>query len=483
VRTGRGQCVEGFGGKESHYPILEALGQLTRDASDNPIARILAARAPTWLIQLPSLLNPQQRAELQRELLGATRERMVREICEALEALTAERPLVLVLEDLHWVDLSTLDVISALARRRETAKLMLLGTYRSVDAALSQSPLKGLVHDLQVHGLCEEIALGGLHESEVAQYLAGGFSGGSLPSDLARLIHRHSGGNALFMAAIARDMVNKGTLVQGETGWRLAAPVDEIDPGVPETLQRMLELQLDQLSTSEQRILQSASVAGDRFSIWDIASTLDLEPERIEELCEGLARRLQLIRSTEATRSEGLSNGHDSAHYEFRHSLCREVIYRGLSDVGRSRLHRELGQQLVSRCTTVRREHELASELALHFERGRDYERAIRYLVFAAENAGVRFAHRDAIQVLRHGLELVPRVAPSVRARLEMELLELIGDAHFALGAMAESAEAYASAAARAADAGLEAARVGALTCLMRPLGPDRSGPGYCCGE
>jgi DNA-binding winged helix-turn-helix (wHTH) protein/tetratricopeptide (TPR) repeat protein len=477
VRVARGQCVEGFGGKEAYYPVLEALGQLTREANDSPIVDTLAARAPTWLIQLPSMVNAQQRAQLQRDLVGATRERMVREICEALEALTAPRPLVLIFEDLHWVDPSTLDVISALARRREAAKLMLIATYRPGDIALSESPLKGLAQDLHVHRLCEEIALGPLVESEVAQYLAGESSGHTIPNELARLIYRHSGGNALFMTAILQDLIDKGAIVPDGAGWRLAGRVDGIDPGVPETLQHMLEVQLDGLTAIEQRILKSASVAGDRFSIGAIACTLDLGSERIEELCEHLARRQQLIRSIQVIGSERLVDGDESAHYEFRHSLYREVIYRGLSEVGRSRLHRELGQQLASMCTSARREHELASGLALHFERGRDYERAIRYLVLAAENAGVRFAHRDAIQLLRQALDLVPRIAPSAGAELEIQLLERIGDAHYALGGMAGSAEAYAAAAARSAEAGLGAARVGALTSLMRPLGlidPDQ---------
>src|SRR5262249_40007297 len=245
----------------------------------------------------------------------------------------------------------------------------------------------------------------------------------------------------------------------------------------PETLQRMLEAQIDHLHADEQRILRSASVAGDRFSIGAIAGTLGLEPQRIEELCEGLARRQQLIRPIEATRSECFMDGDDSAHYEFRHSLYREVIYRGLSDAGRSRLHRQLGEQLLGLCTSARREQEQASELALHFERGRDYQRAIRYLILAAENAGVRFAHRDAIGVLRQALGLVPRVAPSAGAGLEIQLLELIGDAHYALGAMSDSADAYAAAAARAAEAGLGTARVGGVTWRMRPLGlvdPDQ---------
>ena len=144
--------------------MLDVLGHLTRSPSASAIVGILAKRAPTWLILFPSLVKPEQREGLQREILGATRERMVREICEALESLSSEAPILLVFEDLHWVDPSTLDLISALARRREHAKFMLVCTYRPVDVILSNSSLKGLKQDLQVHNLCSEIALERLPE-------------------------------------------------------------------------------------------------------------------------------------------------------------------------------------------------------------------------------------------------------------------------------------------------------------------------------
>jgi DNA-binding winged helix-turn-helix (wHTH) protein len=118
IRIGRGQCVEGYGGKEAYYPVLEALGQLCRTADGAQIPQILAVQAPTWLVQFPAFVKRDQRESLQREILGATRERMLREIGEALEVIAAESPVLLVLEDLHWVDHSTVDLISALARRR-----------------------------------------------------------------------------------------------------------------------------------------------------------------------------------------------------------------------------------------------------------------------------------------------------------------------------------------------------------------------------
>src|SRR5467141_5026531 len=214
LRIARGQCVEGFGGKEAYYPMLEALGQLVRDSDGSRVAQTLGKRAPTWLSQFPSLVKAEQREALQKEIVGATRERMVREICEALESLTAQDPLVLILEDLHWVDLSTLDFISALARRRGPAKLLLLGTYRPADVIISQSPLKALKQDLLIHNLSHEISLERLEESDVAEYLAIKFVDGDFPPRFAKLIYHHSGGNALFMVTILQDMVKKGLIAQ-----------------------------------------------------------------------------------------------------------------------------------------------------------------------------------------------------------------------------------------------------------------------------
>ncbi|MGH9794065.1 MAG: ATP-binding protein [Candidatus Acidiferrales bacterium] len=465
VGIARGHCVEGFGGKEAYYPILDTVGQLLRGAVNGPVVQAFSKQAPTWLVQFPSLVKPAQREALEREIIGATRERMVREICEALESITAQNPLVLCLEDLHWVDPSTLDFISALARRRGPAKLLLLGTFRPADVIISQSPLKALKQDLVLHNLSYEIALERLEESDVAEYIGREFVDGGFPAGLANLIHRQSGGNALFMVTILQDMVKKGLIAQANGRWGLTVPLEDVAPSVPETLDQLIEAQFQQLSAVEQQILRSASVAGERFSIWAITPAAEIEPSGIEEVCEGLAERLQFIR---AAGIHQLANGQITAHYDFRHSLYREVLYRRLSESTRSGLHRRVAQRLQGLCDLG--ERELAGELALHFEGGHDYAAAIRYLILAAENAARRFAHRDATEILRHALELVPKLSPVVRAKLEIQILQFMGDAHFALGAMAASAQTYEAAASRADQAGHQTARVHALTCAMYPL-------------
>ena len=296
LRVIRGQCVEGFGGKEAYYPVLEAIGQWVREASGGHVVQTLAKQAPTWLIQFPSLIKAEQREALQKEIHGATRERMVREICEALESLTAQDALVLVLEDLHWVDPSTLDFLSAVARRRGPAKLLLLGTYRPADLILSKSPLKALKQDLVLHNLGHEISLERLEEPDVAEYLEIHFADGNFPKGFANLIYRHSGGNALFLVNILLDMVKRGLIAQVGARWALKVALEDVEPGVPETLDQLIEAQFQQLSAEEQRILRSASVAGERFSVWAISTAVELEADSVEEVCERLAERLQFIK-------------------------------------------------------------------------------------------------------------------------------------------------------------------------------------------
>src|SRR4030095_11646818 len=140
IRIGRGQCLEQYGTVEAYMPVLEAIGRLGRE--QRQVVDALRAHAPMWLLQMPSLVSASDRELLNREVSGATRERMLREMGEALGVLTAEMPLVLILEDLHWSDYSTLDLISYLAKQRQAARLMLIGTYRTVELIVSGHPLE-----------------------------------------------------------------------------------------------------------------------------------------------------------------------------------------------------------------------------------------------------------------------------------------------------------------------------------------------------
>jgi hypothetical protein len=116
LRLGRGQCLDHHGAGEAYLPVLEALGQLCRGPQGAPLVAQLAQYAPTWLLQMPAFVSPGEVEGLQRRVLGATQERMLRECAEVVDVLTAAQLLVLVLEDLHWSDAATLDLLAYLAR-------------------------------------------------------------------------------------------------------------------------------------------------------------------------------------------------------------------------------------------------------------------------------------------------------------------------------------------------------------------------------
>ena len=419
LRIARGQCIEGYGGQEAHYPLLEALGRLCRGPGGDEIVKILAAQAPTWLVQFPALLKSEYRQSLQREIQGGTRERMLREITEALESITAERALLIVLEDLQWVDAATVDVLSVLSRRRSLACLMLIGSSSTSNSARVDRPLTALKSDLLVHRLCREVALGPISETDVAQFLGLGSPDPSPPTELAKLIHRHCGGNPLFMVATLEHMSSRG-LVSREGGrWRLTRSAERIELGVPDGLRRLIEVRIERLSADECKLLEVASVTGAAFVATVSAAAANLNPEYFEDLCDGLSRRKQVIRLAGVHR---FPDGSVSARYEFLHAVYRDVLYGCQPSARRAKLHAHIGHLLehVYRETSG----EIAAELAHHFELGLDWARAATYLQQVADTASRRQVHSEASALLRRALELTRKLPDAQRAALENGILE-----------------------------------------------------------
>ena len=339
VVIARGQCIEGYGGKEAYYPMLEALRELCHGPAAHLVVEALSVSAPTWLVQFPSLVRREQRDMLQREILGATRERMLREITEALESITAQITMLLVFEDLHWADDATVDLISTFARGRGPAKLMLLGTVRPTDNTLSQHPLTDLKRDLSLRRLCHEIELQPLSESDIGEYLTGESQGATLPPGLAELIYRHSEGNPLFMVAAIQHMTQRGLISMENRTWQLRVSVEEIDLSVPENLRQMIEAQIERLSMEEQRMLEVASVVGVTFSAAPVAAAAQMDEIDVEDICQKLSRRHLILRSA---GSQAFAEGTVSPRWEFVHALYRKVLYDRLGPGRRARVHERL---------------------------------------------------------------------------------------------------------------------------------------------
>jgi predicted ATPase/DNA-binding winged helix-turn-helix (wHTH) protein len=419
VWLGRGQCVEQYGEGEAYLPVLEALGQVCRGPGGKQVIALLRQSAPMWLVQMPALVSEAELEVLQRKVAGATRERMLREMAEAVEALTAERGLVLVFEDLQWSDHSTLELIAYLARRPEPVRLMVIGTYRPTDVVVQEHPLKGLKQELHVHGYCEEIRLELLTEEDVAAYVAGRFAAEAQASvpELARLIYRRTDGNALFMVNLVNDLVAQHVMVHREGRWELSGTIAEIEREIPASIRQFIEQQIERLNPQDQEVLAVASVAGMEFSAAAVAAGLAAAVAEGEKRCAELARRGHFLRQSGIAE---WPDGTVASRYSFLHTLYHEMLYARVTGAWRAHLHQQIGQR--EEAGYGQRVGEIAAELAVHFAQGRDYPRAVRYLQGAGENAIRRSAYQEAAAQCMKGLALLP-LLPETPERLQQELL------------------------------------------------------------
>jgi len=267
----------------------------------------------------------------------------LREMAEALEALTAKTPLVLVLEDLHWSDYSTLDLLGMLARRQEAARLLVVGSYRPTDVIVASHPLRALIQDLRVRRQCEDIALQFLSEADVAGYLAQRFGEPAFPPELAAAVHRRTDGNALFMVRLADELVTLGLLVEQQGHWRIAKPLDEIGGALPESLRELIDKQIARLEPAVQRVLEVAGVLGNQFTAGAVAAGLGEDPVAVEERCDSLSRQGQLVAPAALTV---LPNGTPVAQYCFTHNLYPQVLSARVPAARRLRLHQRIGNWL-----------------------------------------------------------------------------------------------------------------------------------------
>ena len=340
---GRGQCIEHYGAGEPYMPVLEALEQLCRMAGGQELIAFLAQQAPTWLVQMPWLLSRADLDKLQGATLGATRERMLREMAQALDVLTAERPLVLVLEDLHWSDYATLDLLSVLARRQASARLLVLGTYRPEEVLGKEHPLATLTQELHIHGHSQELPLTLLTKAAVGAYLTARLPGAAITDELVQCIHQRTEGNPLFMVNMVDYVTAQDVTGVPVESRQLPARLVEAARGMPESLRQMLERRFDRLRAEEQRLLEVGSVAGNEFAAAVVAAGLDADVEQIEAGCEGLARRGQWLQS----RGQSVwPDGTVSTRYGFIHALYQQAVYNRIPAARRLRLHWRIGERL-----------------------------------------------------------------------------------------------------------------------------------------
>ncbi len=435
ILIARGRCVEQFGAGEAYLPFLDALGALLRGPDRERVMAALRSQAPTWCLQFPgAFASTGDVARLQRETIGATKERMLREMGDALGALSARSPVALFLEDLHWADPSSADLLRHLSQRAAEQRLLLIGTLRPEDIEAAGHPLKNCKREMHAHKLCEEIALTLLSQAHLAAYLDARFAPNNFPAELPALIYRKTEGHALFATGLVEFLAERGAIAKTDGRWTLVRPLTEADLEIPESVRGMIGRKIDALEEEDRRALQYASVEGEEFTSTVLAALLGADELELEERLDRLEKAHRLIRTI---GEEQLPDGSVGTRYYFVHALYQNAFYSALLPKRRALLHKQAGNEILRRYE--RQAPRIAAQLATHFEQGRDLPRAVDYLAQAGDNARGLYDNAVAVEHYGRALGLLEHLPPEERASREMALYHKRGTAHLVLTRFAEA--------------------------------------------
>jgi class 3 adenylate cyclase/tetratricopeptide (TPR) repeat protein len=359
------------------------------------LARHVAEAAPELARFTPLLGDvlglPLDATPLTAALSPAQRHDRAHDLVEALVlAETRAKPLVLVMDDLHWCDATSLELIERIVQAAPSAPLLLLLAYRS-DTAMPE-PWRELPHVTRL--LIEE-----LPPSDAAA-LVRELLGGTPPAGLERLVEKAQG-NPFFIEEVVRTLVDSGVLARDGETWRLTREPDEVV--VPDSIEGLIVARLDRLEERSREVVQVGAVIGRRFGYNVLARLMprrDDLPERLEQLSD---EDLLLA------EAEGLSE-RDLAGliYLFKHALTRDVAYDAILFARRRELHRRVAREIES-IHAGRLDEQLAL-LARHELLAEEWPRAFDYHLRAGRLAQGRYANREAITLLERALEIAPRL-------------------------------------------------------------------------
>jgi predicted ATPase len=272
--------------------------------------------------------------------------------------------------------------------------------------------------ELRAHGCSTELPLGFLGEADVARYLEIRFAPGASRDDLdglARAVHRRTEGNPLFMVNLVDELLG-GTTLEADAARTLRDAAARARRSVPPSLRQMIEQRVERLDPGDQLLLEAASAAGLEFTAAAVAAALESPVEEVERRCARLARTARLL---DVSGAEEWADGTVSARFRFVHALYQSVLHERLTPTRLVSLHRRIGERLERGHGA--RSAEIAAELAVHFESGREIARALRWLETAADNALRKNASAEAARLLGRAIDLLASL-PATRERAQHEL-------------------------------------------------------------
>ncbi len=336
------------------------------------------------------------------------------------------QPIVMLVEDLHWIDAASEEFLAFLADAVPTTRVLLVLTHRP-----------GHRHPFGDRSYHRRITLAPLDDDAMAAMAGAVLASSSLPDELRALITRKAEGNPLFVEEVTKSLLEDGVLRRD--GDRIVLERRLADVVVPNSIHGVLMSRLDRLDEGPKQALQLASVIGREFALRLLA--------RVTDAGEGVSALVGELRALELIYEKA---AHPELAYMFKHALTHDVAYESILLQRRRELHRTIGVAIEELYADRLAEH--YETLALHFGRAEDWQRAFDYHARAAEKALAAFASETVVFHCREALAIAERLGASAPPERRQALEEMLGAASFYTSRFVDSGEAYARAAALATE-------------------------------
>jgi serine/threonine protein kinase/predicted ATPase len=420
-RIARGRCSERLSGTEAYLPILDALDDLLHGEGSADAARVMKALAPTWHVQLaPPAAGEPAPTRMPLSADEVSQECRKRELSLFLHEVSLGQPLVLFLDDFHWADPSSVDLLAYLGSKCVHWRMVILLTYRPSDLLRNRHPFGPVKLELESRHACREVPLRLLSRDDLARFLELTFTGHGFPEELAGVLHARTEGNPFFAVELLLYLRNRGAIALKQGRWALDEPIASLQDGLPESVRSLLRRKTDQLDEADRRLLTAASIQGSEFDSAVAARLVDREPAEVEERLDELERVHALVRRI---REHCFPDGTPTLRYRFVHVLYQNSLYAALQPTRKAAWSASAAKALLQ--FHGNKNSALATELALLFEAGRDFGRAVAHFLIAADNAARMFAPREAVALARRGLTLLNKLRDTpdrVRSELPLQM-------------------------------------------------------------
>ena len=446
-----GRCSERLAGTDAYLPILEALENLLNSPSGKVAAEVMKAVAPTWFAEMP------QAGGSAEALPASTQERRKREFVTFLEALTREVPLILFVDDLHWADLSSTDLLLYSGLRSGSLPVLIVATYRPSDLLLPRHPFLDVKLELKARRLAKEIDLASFRPRDVEAFIEREFPSNRFPPGFTDAVWKQTEGIPLFISDLLHDLSGAGSVALQNDSWTLTCPLPEIQHTLPDSIRGMVERKIGRLDAGLRTISEVASIQGAEFHSAVLSRVTGIKAAEVEAALELWAKSHRLVRFE---REEEFPDGTFTQRYAFAHALYQNALFEAIGPTRRAALSAEVAEALLTYHPGAA---EISSQVGHLFEAARKWERASEFFTAASENVARLSANREAAEFALRAIRNAEKIPGDARLRRVLQGTLQLAEARQALSEYQNAVRDFVSGARLAETLGDAETQVNAL--------------------